>query len=226
MPKQRSRRGRRNGMGSSSRPMTVQLSSNDRSSFLESSRLAERSAEPTTRDAVLTRPRQNKPFSIIQSTSSTISSSTSVDVGGSIVLALTSSPDASSWSTVVDSYRIMGCFVKWVPLSSSQTGIVHTAIDYDDGGVPSSEVYMLQYSTNKIAPANVFFEREFVPHVALAAYSGSFTSYAQARVGQWIDVASPNVQHYGLKYYIPSTPSVASTWKVVIDVHFQFKNAR
>lgn len=209
-------------------PTIVQLNHADRQAFLESSRLAERSAEPSTADVILQRPRRDKPINVIQSASATVTGSVSVDTASSIITALTSSADAASWAAVFDSYRIMGVKVKWIPLNSQQQGVVHTVLDYDDGNAPASESAMLQYDTLKSAPANVYFEREFIPRIAMAAYSGSFTSYAQSKPFQWIDVASPSVAHYGLKYYIPATSSAStpSSWKVVIDVHFQFKNAR
>lgn len=212
----------------SARATTVQLSRSDRAAILESSRLAERSAEPSTKDVMLQRPRANKPVNIVQSTSATYTSSSTVDTAGSIFVALTSSADASSWASVFDAYRIMGVVVKFNPLSSTQTGVIHTVLDYDDATSPASESAMLQYDTLKTAPANVYFEREFIPRIAMAGYSGTFTSYVQAKPFQWVDIASPSVQHYGLKYYIPATTTAGTTssWKVVIDVHYQFKNAR
>jgi len=75
---------------------------------------------------------------------------------------------------------------------------VFTVIDYDDANTPGSKAALLQYSTCEVTAPCRSVKREFVPRMAIAAYSGSFTSYANQKAG-WIDAASPNVQHYGIK---------------------------
>ncbi len=38
------------------------------------------------------------------------------------------------------------------------------------------------------------------PHLAIGAYSGAFTSFANTNSTQWVDANSPSVQYYGVKY--------------------------
>jgi len=200
-----------------------QSSRNQMRQLLENTANSARHSGPSTPDVRISRfiPR---PANVIQSASSTIISSTTVDVAGSIINALTSSADASSWAAVYDRYRIMSVVAKWVPFSSSQPGFVHTVVDYDDANVPTSESYMLQYDTLETAPAGVNFERTWIPRVAVAVYNGALTAYGQPKPFFWIDAAGPSVQHYGLKYYIPATSAVSS-WKVILTVHFQFQDS-
>jgi len=205
------------------RQNAVQISRNDMNTLIENTKLSARSSGPSVRDVQLTRNRRDKPATVIQSASQTIISSTTVDVMGSIINALTSSADASSWAAVYDAYRIMAVTAKWIPLASNQSGFVHTVIDYDDGSTPASESYMLQYDTLQTSPGGVEFERTWIPRIASAAYNGALAAYYQPPPFQWIDAAGPSVQHYGLKYYIPATTTV-STWKVIINVTFQFKS--
>jgi len=57
--------------------------------------------------------------------------------------------------------------------------------------------------------------------MAVAAYSGAFTSYSNL-VGGWIDSASPAVQHYGIKLATPiATGSIAYTMTARAVVSFR-----
>jgi len=60
--------------------------------------------------------------------------------------------------------------------------------------------------------------------MAVAAYAGSFTSYANMEP-QWIDCASPSVQHYGFKCAVNPT-GVAMTFDLIGKIWVQFRNSR
>jgi len=63
--------------------------------------------------------------------------------------------------------------------------------------------------------------RKFIPHVAVASYSGTFTSFTN-EVAPWIDIASPSVQHYGLKTACtPTTAVVQYTARARLSVSFR-----
>jgi hypothetical protein len=137
----------------------------------------------------------------------------------------------SSWSTVFDQYRILRAKVWIVPRvsqvssTSANPGQLVTVIDYDDGNALSSFAAGLQYSNALVAPGLQGHYRDFAPHIAVGAYSGTFTSYANMDATTWIDAASTGVSFYGLK--AASTVTDATyTYDINVRLHVQFRNSR
>jgi len=137
----------------------------------------------------------------------------------------------SSWSTVFDQYRILRAEVWIVPrlsqVSSSTVnpGQLVSVIDYDDGNALGSFADGLQYSNALVGPGLQGHYRDFAPHIAVGAYSGSFTSYANLDATTWIDCASTGVSFYGLK--AASTVTDATyTYDINVRLHVQFRNSR
>jgi len=131
---------------------------------------------------------------------------TTSSLGGGLAFAsqafaLSNFPGSSSLLSVFDQYRFEQIEV-WVentsPNSVAQFPNVVTAVDLDDANLPTSlsqiEDHMGALFT--LGPAGHY--HRFKPHLAVAAYSGAFTSYANMP-SQWIDSASSNVAHFGLK---------------------------
>jgi len=58
--------------------------------------------------------------------------------------------------------------------------------------------------------------------MAVAAFSGAFTSYSNVPAG-WIDSASPGVQHYGLKLYFESTPFGVISYEYSVRAKVSFR---
>jgi len=145
----------------------------------------------------------------------TITNSTTVDTFGALTLSLTNLPNYAEFVGLFDEYRIIQLTFRISPLSTTQVSPpFYTAIDPDDGAVPSSTDDLRQFDTLRIVPAGIFFERTFTPKFSIAAYTGTFTGYANASpYNMWLDTASTTIQHYGIKYAIPMASSV-STWKV------------
>ncbi len=138
--------------------------------------------------------------------------------------ALNSVPDSSDFGNLFDQYRIVQISVEFIPTSQSGGGPLYTAIDYDDSATPPSINELLEHSTlMKTAPGNGIV-RTFQPRVPIAAYSGAFTSYAQA-TSPWIDNTSNAVLHYGIKIGIPFVTGNANQWYATATITFQFKNA-
>lgn len=140
--------------------------------------------------------------------------------------------NSTAYTTIFDSYRILQLTTSFIPVATafgSGTTVSHgallTAIDYDDANAPSTSADLVNYDSCQIDRVGNFVERTYNPKVAAAVYSGAFTSFAQSSL--WIDCASPNVQHYGLKYFIePSTGSTSPTWDIHATYVIQFKNPR
>jgi len=136
------------------------------------------------------------------------------------------------FTALFDQYRIVRVETTFMPtitelgsLGTFVNSYLLTAIDYDDANAYSSLNDAIQVATASITPLTKSVTRGFTPRVALAAYSGAFTSYAQAPPGQWIDCASPGVQHYGLKCAIPLTGSL-QTWRVLHRYFLEFRRVR
>lgn len=139
--------------------------------------------------------------------------------------ALSSMNDASEYAAVFDQYRIMAVEITLMPSTltvSGLTGHILCAIDYDDVAT-TTPALMAQKSTVVISNLQDTVVRSFTPKIALAAYSGAFTSYSVAPAHTWINTASTTVQHYGLK--ITANPTTtAITYDLYTRVWFQFRN--
>jgi len=101
-----------------------------------------------------------------------------------------------------------------------------TVIDYDDATAPSGISALLEYMTLETTQAGSFCVRALNPRFATAAYAGVFTSFAQSR--GWVDVASPSVQYYGIKWGVPALAAGTTTpvYTIYADVIVQCRNAR
>jgi hypothetical protein len=117
----------------------------------------------------------------------------------------------TSFLAIFDQYRI-DMIEAWI--YTGQSGVTSvsseiffcTVVDYDDSIVPSSFGQLEDYQNNLTTQTTWSHYRKFIPHVAVATYSGSFVSFGNVE-NQWIDSSSPAVLHYGLKFaYNNSTP--------------------
>jgi hypothetical protein len=120
--------------------------------------------------------------------------------------------------------------ISYIPRSNSNTaltsneGLFTTVIDYDDATALSTQAQALDYSSALTCEGYLSQRRVFVPHIAVAAYSGTFTSFANEEA-PWIDSSSNSVQHYGLKTAWTASTSVC-TYDLLIRGWFQFRNVR
>jgi hypothetical protein len=146
-----------------------------------------------------------------------------VDTLTAYSFALTTVPDSGDFTGLYDQYRILQISVEFLPTSQSGGGPLLTAIDYDDAGTPPSVNELLSHSTlMKVAPGSGIV-RTFQPRIAVAAYSGVFTSFAQL-TSPWLDNASNGILHYGLKAAIPTVVGNANQWFVSGTMVIQCRN--
>jgi len=214
-------RDRRNNVVAVARQSAMALKSID-----EKMTNTENSGVPLVRDVVLPRLKKNKVYTFMDTITSTLTGSGTGEVDGSITWTLSALGNNSSYTGLFDAYRIIGVRVQFLPLDTSSTGnYISTVIDYDDNSSTTSGA-LLQYDTLKMSPSNQFFERSVIPRAAMGVYSGAFTSFGQTPVNQWIDIASPLVAYYGIKYAIPTTSGTPPAWTCVQTVYVQFKNVR
>jgi len=187
------------------------------------------SSEPAVRD-VFPRFRNigSSVYTVMQSAAvTTIAGSTSAETDGDYAVNLSTISNASAFIAIFDAWRIMQVTFRFIPFPSSPAASgtqapIYTAIDYDDSAT-TTIASLQQYDTLKVAPAGSFFQRCLIPRMALAAYAGAFTNFAQGSPGQWLDAASPGVLHYGLKVGIPLS-SNPPAWTILADIVFQFRN--
>lgn len=171
----------------------------------------------------------NKVYHIFQEYSGgAVSSDTTLDQTGAINFTASGNTQNAQLSAVFDQYRIAMVEVTFMPrvnlsTASSTPPVFYSVVDLDDSSSTSISS-LSNYPGAKITEAYKQHVHTFVPHVAVAVYSGAFTSFAN-EVAPWIDVVSDSVQHYGVKWGFTTTSTVY-TYDVKIRIHFQFKNVR
>jgi len=104
---------------------------------------------------------------------------------------------------------------------------MYVVIDYDDGTALTSANLASAYSNCVVLNPGESCERTFSPHMALAAYGGAFTSYANVSP-QWIDAASTGVQHYGVKVWVPNCTvgqTLLQSWDVTIEHYLEMRKS-
>jgi len=142
----------------------------------------------------------------------------------------------TSYTAIYDQYRIDKVDVTFWPQfranSMAQTGavvpLIYVVVDLDDASAPTSIGFLEQYQNCVVRNDERAFTVSFQPHVALAAYRGGFTGFANAG-NQWIDSASPDIAHYGIKLGItPQNTSVSQyqQWTITTRLHVSFRNVR
>jgi hypothetical protein len=174
----------------------------------------------------------NQVYNIVQSYETTsAATSTTNPTFNTFSFALSNLDDSSALGAVFDQYRIKMIEVTAYPGASGsyvQTnnsgGVTHIVIDYDDASALTTVAAALDYQNCMVVPTGNAWKRTFVPHVALAAYSGAFTSFANFEP-VWCDFASPSIAHFGLK--IANTASLAViSYNLIVRMHIQCRNLR
>jgi len=174
----------------------------------------------------------SKPFNTVLSyeASQALVSSTTNPTFGALYQTLSSFSGYGDYAAVFDQYRILLIEVRFLPASTEQTaaattaGLMTSVLDYDDSNTPATISSLLEYETEMTVGGTTSFTRRYVPHAAVAVYSGAFTSYGNVP-SPWIDVGSTAVQHFGVKTGWTQTGSVYS-YSIVVRAHVQFKNTR
>jgi len=178
------------------------------------------------------RPRDNSIYVIEQSYSiNIITSSTTLAQFAAFSLTVAQLDDATALSNVFDQYRVD--FVElWVwpknmggtTTAVTDVGILYSAVDYDDANAASTLGQMEDFNSLNFTPGDQGHYISFKPHIAVAAYSGAFTSFTNAS-DQWIDWNSTGVQHYGLKF-ATTVATTAVTYTAQIRLTVSNRNVR
>jgi hypothetical protein len=155
-------------------------------------------------------------------------SSVTVPVFTGLAFVVNSLDQISHLTALFDQYRIVLVEVWLCPQNAQATvnfnGNLATVIDYDDDSALSTVASALDYVN--VVSTNALFAhyRKFVPHVAVAAYSGAFTSFMNV-TAPWIDAASPSVKHYGFKSALSASSNVLN-YDLTYRLTTEWRNVR
>lgn len=168
-------------------------------------------------------------------------------ISAALSFSLSQLPGVTEFTNLYDQYKINGISLKIQPLltegiSSVVSGTTNawgfpklsTVLDFDDSVNPATELVMLQYGSLKQTGAFKEHKRFFKPKTRVAALdAGGAITANTVSAARWLDVANPDVPHYGLKIYHPGpiasgSPLVSSSiaYSVYATVYFQCKNTR
>jgi hypothetical protein len=135
-----------------------------------------------------------------------ITSSLVVPVYVGLSFALNGFDSYGEYTGLFDQYRFDQIEVWIEPQAAPGTTTfpyLVTCIDLDDASAPATVAAVQGRQNSVSSQGGAAHYHKWQPHMAVAAYSGSFTSYSNV-VGGWIDSASPAVQHYGIKLATPT----------------------
>ena len=115
-------------------------------------------------------------------------------------LALNQFARYAEYVGLFDQYRFEQIEVWLNPnqVSASAQAEIATCVDLDDATTPTLYEHVIAKQGSLSGSGQAGHYHKWKPHVAVAVYSGAFTSFANAPAS-WIDSGSPGVQHYGLK---------------------------
>jgi len=185
---------------------------------------------PADPDIPIEHLKRNKVHTFLRTTfPGQVIASTTLDVFGALSFQLSSVVNSTEFTTLFDQYRISYVEVVFIPISAvASVAPLVSVIDYDDASVPSAVSDLWQYSTACYTAAGHTHIRRLHPRFDFAAYSGAFTSYALAPYGTWVDVASPSVQYYGVKWALSATTGGTATavYNIQVNYHIQCRNTR
>lgn len=214
-----------------SRPFLLsnEVSSGRSSKNKKNSKEVSQTYESSSRVPMLIQSNPNQIYKICRTASYTQTTSTTLPTLGGFIETLNQINDATILRGVFDEYRIALVEI-WFDSNVTENnsaalayGQLLTGVCYTDANAPATLADMRDQANCVETNALTGHYHRFVPHAALAAYSGTFTSYSNVEA-PWIDTNSPSVEHYGLKFAISAQSSV-NTYYVTSKVWFEFRHS-
>lgn len=167
------------------------------------------------------------------------------DMGFSLLILAADLPQFASFAALFDAYKISKVVVKFVPQTNSLTSssnaasppitvtaqqqFLTTVLDFDDATNPSSLSELMEYESYRQTPSYKMHKRVFRPKISQQVYKASGTTIAYSQSGpKWLDAAYSDVEHYGLKGYIPYNGGaiIQQFWRVTVTAYISFKQVR
>lgn len=165
----------------------------------------------------------SNPFKVVQTVdygSISYVSTTTGATGGALVFTLNLLDDFSSYSGVFDTYRVDKIQWRFLPYrnfnnsTAADIGNFNTVLDYDDNVVPTSANQLRQYDNHMLTPNYTALSRSCKPKPRQAYYQGAFTAGGQPTAQPWLDIASPDIIHYGLKWLLEANNTALTDTRV------------
>jgi len=116
----------------------------------------------------------------------------------------------------VECPEVMSATVNSVPF--------YTAVDLDDANNPTAVSQVAGKQGAVVSMTGTGHYHAWKPHMAVAVYSGAFTSFSNAPAG-WIDSGSTGVQHYGLKAAVNGADGQVHGYYALVRAKISFRAA-
>lgn len=166
-------------------------------------------------------------------TPTSLISSSTADVPFSFRFRLVDLPPAAvtDFTGLYDQYKIRAVKVSIIPRSNDYgSGItaarIFSVLDYDDSIIPGSLNEILQYQNVKMTTYGKVHSRYFKPSVNFqGGILGTTNNMALPKKNVWIDIASTDVPHFGMKGVITPT-SGALAFDLKVEYYLAMKNVR
>lgn len=155
-------------------------------------------------------------------------SSITVPSYAGVTFTIAGVPDFASYSAIFDQYRIDMVELLAEPQVTEVTSVggdvgeYVTVIDVDDANTPVSYADLCSYTSAIQTRGTQSHYHRWKPTVAVAVYSGAFTSFAST-TSMWLDCGSPNIQHYGFKFASQASPGVAQNYIANVRLHCSWR---
>jgi hypothetical protein len=182
-------------------------------------------------------PRTTQQVTFRQIAENGLSVSNSANTSNTYLFKLNNLDQSGTFQTLFDQYRIDAVRVSIIPQNNAINLVTNTStslqelycvIDYDDATALASAAAARQYDNLIVLAPGESCERLFQPHMAIAAYSGAFTSYTNV-APMWIDIANDAVEHYGIKIWIPqatAAQTLLQSWNLQYEYFVSFRQIR
>lgn len=154
-------------------------------------------------------------------------------ITGGISTKLSQLPNASEFQNLFDAYRIDLVTVRfdWTRNTADLSGasvvgapIMYNVIDKDDENPPANVNTCLEYQTCRLHnfADRSTFSRSYIPAIAKTVFNTALTSGYGREQRAWLDVASPDIPHYGMKYAVSASTSNVNAGEIIVTVTLKF----
>jgi hypothetical protein len=133
----------------------------------------------------------------------------------------------AAYTAIFDEYKIDEIEV-WInpnPVStlaaSTTRGLYSSAVDYDDANTPATISTVSDKQNQLTTTIDESHYHKWTPKFAVGTYSGTFVSFGSST--GWLDCASPNVQHYGLKLAFSQTAGGVQFVSLTVRMTISFR---
>lgn len=173
-----------------------------------------------------------------------LTTSGAVYEGYSFTFSLSKLPDYTEFVNMFDQYRINMVKLYFVPNGSVNQSdpvvslqlsdywnCIYSAIDTNDGTVPTNDNTLRQYPTFRFSPNTKVHKRVVYPKPLIEVYKTAVsTGYSNLPNSKkmWLATNDSSVPYYGLKVGVdnPTVSTSVNMYKVQVVYYLSFRNAR